>query len=364
MTRTIQPPLPYFPPLGARWERVDPSDVGWANEALVAAERYAADHHSSGLLVLCGGRILLERYWSDPEALPVGLRGDPLPGGRVTEDVASMQKSVVSILVGIAMGKGLLLLDDPVVRHVGPGWSAAPREAEAAITVRHLLSMTSGLDERLGYVAPPGTVWFYSLGASYHTLKRVLSRGARMDLASLTSAWLLEPLGMTETRWRTRKAGEGSTYSDGEPFEGLVSSARDLGRFCLAVLAGGTWAGTPLGLAKGYLASATSPSSGLNPSYGYLWWLNGQDRHRTAGADSVVAGPLLPGAPSDLIAAQGAFDRLCHLVPSLDLAIVRLGGAPGRTVLAPSHFGSGLWDSLSGGAPPRVPTEAHPPEKT
>ncbi|GAC1543659.1 MAG: serine hydrolase [Acidimicrobiales bacterium] len=356
---------PYFPPLGERWERVDADDVGWTERQLVAAERYAAGHHSSGLLVLCGGRILLERDWSARGALPAAMRGDPLPGGRVTEDVASMQKSVVSILVGIAIGKGLLSLDDPVGRHVGAGWSGVPADAEAAITVRHLLTMTSGLDARLGYAAPPGTLWFYSLGASYHTLKRVLSRAARMDLTDLTSAWLLRPLGMTETTWRTRETGAGgpaSSYPDGQPFEGLVSSARDLGRFCLAVLAGGTWGGTPLGLAEGYLASATSPSSELNPSYGYLWWLNGRDGHRTAGGNRMVDGPLLPGAPSDLIAAQGAFDRLCHLVPSLDLAIVRLGGAPGQTVLGPSHFGSGLWESLSGGAPPGRPSEAHQPE--
>lgn len=321
--------------------------------ALEAAERYAGKHSSTGLVVLCGGRIVLERYWSAPGVLPAGLTGEVLPDGRVTEDVASVQKSVVSLLIGIAVGKGLINPSDPVGRHLGRGWSAAPEEAEAAITIRHLLTMTSGLDETLAYVGPPGTVWFYSLGASWHTLKRVLASTAQMNLASLSRQWLFDPLGMTETTWVTRTdpaPGPDRSHRDGAPFEGLVTSARDLARFGLAVLAGGIWAGRPLGIAEGYQAEALSPSSDLNPSYGYLWWLNGQSCHRLAGLPEVVQdGPLLPGAPPDLVAAQGAFSRFCHVVPSLDLVAVRLGGAPGQAVLAPSRFGAELWDRLSPG---------------
>ncbi|HUP53604.1 MAG TPA: hypothetical protein VM198_14070 [Longimicrobiales bacterium] len=86
------------------------------------------------------------------------------------------------------------------------------------------------------------------------------------------------------------------------------------------------------------------PSQELNPSYGYLWWLNGQ---RFALASSPQAtrreGPLIAAAPSDLVAMQGARDRKLYLVPSLGLVVSRLGdvGAAGG-----ESFNDGFWRAL------------------
>ncbi len=108
-TPTTPNPVPradyFFPAVDVPWDVIAPEDVGWSRTALQAAETYSGEHGSTGLLVLCGGRILMERYWSAPDVLPLGLRGDVLVDGRVTEDVASVQKSVVSILVGIAAAR-------------------------------------------------------------------------------------------------------------------------------------------------------------------------------------------------------------------------------------------------------------------
>ena len=95
----------YFPPAGGQWASVEPAAAGWSPSAVDAALRYAEGHSSTGIVVVSGGRIMAERYWSAPEVLPVGMRGGALDGGRVTEDVASMQK------------RGLLL--DPWVRISG-----------------------------------------------------------------------------------------------------------------------------------------------------------------------------------------------------------------------------------------------------
>lgn len=313
-----------------------------------SVEAAAESADSTALVIVSGGRTVLERYWPPTDSLPAPFRGPVLPDGRGTEDVASVQKSVVSVLIGIAVGRGLVDVAAPVSRYLGPGWTAATPEAESAVTVRHLLSMTSGLDDRLRPVAPAGTVWAYSLGPAWHMLKRVLSRVAGRSLDDLSRGWLFEAAGMEESSWVTRPAGPGPSYPDGTPFEGLVMSARDLARFGQVVLARGLWAERPLGVPPAYLAESLSPSSELNPSYGYLWWLNGQAAHRSPFDPSLVDGPLLPSAPADLVAASGALGRLCHIVPSLELVMVRLGGAREGVLAADRRLPAELWEALYG----------------
>lgn len=311
-----------------------------------AAAAEAAD--STALLIVSDGRTVLERYWPPTDSLPEPFRGPVLPDGRGTEDVASVQKSVVSFLIGIAVERRLVDVAAPVSRYLGSGWSAAPRDAESAVTIRHLLTMTSGLDDGLRPTAPAGTVWAYSLGPAWHMLKRVLARAAGRSLDDLSREWLFDVAGLHESSWVTRPAGPGPAYPDGTPFEGLVMSARDLARFGQVVLAGGEWAGRPVGVAPAYLADSLSPSSQLNPSYGYLWWLNGQAAHRSPFDTTLVDGPLLPSAPADLVAASGAFGRLCHIVPSLDLVMVRLGGARDGLLAADRRLPAVLWEALTG----------------
>ena len=65
--------------------------------------------------------------------------------GRIIEDVASIQKSVVSILIGIAQARGLLTVNSPVSTYLSEGWSDAAPEREEKITIQHLLSMSAGL---------------------------------------------------------------------------------------------------------------------------------------------------------------------------------------------------------------------------
>ena len=77
--------------------------------------------------------------------------------GKAIENVASVQKSMISILVSIAQEKGLLKLSDLVSEHLGDGWSKATVQQERKITVRHLMAMTSALTEQLTFTAEAGT---------------------------------------------------------------------------------------------------------------------------------------------------------------------------------------------------------------
>ena len=134
----------------------------------------------------------------------VGLPFNPLPDGRMQHDIASSQKNIISVLIAIAAERGLLTFNDPVSKHLDQGWSQSAPKEEAAITIWHLLTMTSGLGDDMSYVAPPGTVWRYNVGPAWHQLKPLLEAASEQTLQDLTDEWLAEPLGMEESIWIER----------------------------------------------------------------------------------------------------------------------------------------------------------------
>ncbi len=263
-------------------------DIGWDQAGLDKALAFAESRATKALVLLHGGRILAERY--------VGVGPDFL------REVASCQKSIVSLLVGIAADRSLLALDDPVTDHLGVGWSNAGPEQEALITIRHLVSMTSGLDDQRRVVAAPGTVWSYNNDA-YHQVPPVLETVTGAGIDALCTDWLWRGIGATQGSWAARQgAGRNQVDAKGVPLWGLTMSARDMARCGLLVQRHASWDGTSL-VSADYLADALSSSSAANPSYGYLWWLNGKDGYRIGADGSLESGPLVPGAPADLVAA-------------------------------------------------------------
>jgi CubicO group peptidase (beta-lactamase class C family) len=146
---------------------------------------------------------------------------------------------------------------------------------------------------------------------------------------------------MTDSRWQPRPWSAGN---DAANAIGYTTTARDLARFGLLILSRGAWNGHDLLRNPGYLARMLAPSQSLNPAYGLLWWLNGQARTRPAGGQ-LREGSLIPAAPPDLVAAQGALDRKCYVVPSLRLVVTRLGDQTGET------FNDEFWSLLMKAAP-------------
>jgi CubicO group peptidase (beta-lactamase class C family) len=328
----------------AQSAKADPAVAGWNTTALAEVMDYAKSQKSTGFLIIDNTRVIVEANWplpADATTFRNNFVHGAAPDGALLEDVASQQKSFIAILVGVAIDKGLLDVSKPVSAYAGAAWSKAMPEQETKITVRHLLEMNSGLKENLTYEAEAGTKFFYNTPA-YAILKPVLEGASKQKLDDLTRLWLTEPAGMKDTSWRKRP---GAFADVGNP-TGLVTTPRDIARMGQLVLDGGKSANGKQVVSKTQLDALFKPTV-TNPSYGHLWWLNSSSYWLgAAAAIPRTEGRMIPAAPSDLVAAQGAQDRKLYVVPSRKLIVVRTGqAAPDR------DFNEQLWLRLMKAVP-------------
>jgi len=306
--------------------------------AFQAVLDYVQGQKTTGFLITRDHRTLVEKNWPLPTDA-AKFRDDftygPASDGALLEDVASQQKSFVSLMAAVAVDKGLLDVAKPVSAYLGAGWSKASPEQEGRIRVVDVLTMSSGLTTEFAYAAPPGTTFLYNTPV-YAVTKRILPAAAKQSLETLTHDWLTAPAGMKDTSWRKRPAA----FADvGNP-TGLVTSPRDTARFGQIVLDGGKAADGIRVVSEAGL-KAMFDRSATNPAYGRFWWLNGSAFTIRPLANH-VDGPLIPAAPTDLVAALGAMDRKLYVVPSQRLVVVRMGQAtPDR------DFDQQLWLRLT-----------------
>src|SRR5579875_1829065 len=109
-----------------------PAAAAPSEEALKPVLDYARAQKTTGFLIVQDGKALVERNWpapDDAEFKPFAYERNA--AGELLEDVASQQKSFVSMLVAIAADKGLIDVEKPVSAYIGPGWSKAAPDEEA-----------------------------------------------------------------------------------------------------------------------------------------------------------------------------------------------------------------------------------------
>ncbi len=112
---------------------------------------YLIQNNTSSFLLSKKGKITVEKEFKVQKNLKpksytfFNLLRHGFIEGRSQEDVASIQKSIVSILIGIAQQKGLIDINESVTSYIG-NWTQLTQEKEHLIKVRNLLTMTSGLD--------------------------------------------------------------------------------------------------------------------------------------------------------------------------------------------------------------------------
>jgi CubicO group peptidase (beta-lactamase class C family) len=322
----------YFPPTtGNTWETTDPASLGWCTDNIPALLDFLEDSNSKAFIVLKDGRIVIEHYF-----------------GTFTADSswywASAGKSLTAFLVGMAQEDGLLDIDEPSSTYLGSGWTSCTPEQEAAITIRHQLTMTTGLDdsgdldctdpECLTYLAAPGTRWSYH-NAPYTLLDGVITGATGQTLNSYLFSNLTSATGISGL---FLQVGYNNV---------LFSRPRSMARFGLLALDQGSWNGTPILADTDYFTAMTSPSQALNPAYGYLWWLNGQSNYLLPGVDLLLPGSLMPSAPDDIYAALGKNGQIINVSPSTGLVVVRMGNLPGG-IFVPNVYNNDIWEYLNG----------------
>ena len=290
-----------------------PVRVG-TDAASVPLDSFMEQHATTAFLVAVGDSLIHERYFN-------GFHRDSV------HTVFSVSKSILSAALGAAVDRGLIgSLDDPVTRYVPELLMRDP--AFASITLRHLVTMSSGLawnpgktpwsDEADTYYStdlrrtgmrarvaePPGVRFVYN---NYNPLLigLVVERAVGTTVSAFLSETVWQAMGAeADASWSLDRAHAGFEKME----SGFNARARDLARFGALYLSGGRVDGREV-LSRRWVEASVRVDSTGDPNVGYqhFWW--------------VAAQPA--GGPH--FWAEGRFGQFIYVVPDLELVIVRLG---------------------------------------
>jgi CubicO group peptidase (beta-lactamase class C family) len=328
-TGSVTPDPYYFPPLtGDTWDAKTAASINWDETKLQEAFDYAGTKKTYGLIVLHHGKIVKEQYWNS-----------------WTKDtkyyIASAGKSVTALVAGIAQQEGTINISNKVSQYLGTGWTSLPLAKENLITVKHQLTMTTGLDDNvpdqdctsascLIYKADAGTRWAYH-NAPYHLVHDVMQTASGKLWNAYCKEKLFDKIGMPGAVWVNHI---------------MWCTTREAARFGSLTLRKGEWNGVKILSDTSYFNAMVNTSQTYNLSYGYLWWLNGKSTCMVPQSQIVFPTSLAPSAPADMIMALGKDDKKIYVIPGLDVVVARLGDDAGSSVAGPSSFDNDLWAKL------------------
>ncbi|MBC7845482.1 MAG: serine hydrolase [Flavobacterium sp.] len=320
----------YFPPLtGDVWETKSIANLGWKQTAVQPLLDYLELKHSKGFIILVNGRIVMENYFNGHTATTPWYW-------------ASAGKTLTATMTGIAQQEGLININNKVSDYIGTGWTSMPLAKENLITNKHLLSMTSGIEDivngddvtpaKLTYKADAGTRWAYH--NVYVKLQDVIAQASGQSWTNYFNAKLRDKIGMTGA-WI--QDGNNSVY---------WSTTRSMARFGLLMLNKGKWENTTI-LNEAYFNEATNTSQNINLGYGYLWWLNGKSSYHLPQSQLQLSGSIIPSGPNDMFMALGKNDQKIYVIPSKKMVVIRMGDAADSVNLALSDFDDVLWQKIN-----------------
>jgi CubicO group peptidase (beta-lactamase class C family) len=291
------------------------ADLGVSGEGM-GLDEFLRETDTLAFLVVHDDRLVHERYFGDAtrESLQTSF---------------SAAKSFVSTLVGIAIDEGLIgSVDDRVTDYLP---ELAARDPEfRQITLRHLLTMSSGIRYREGgfpslgddtytyygvdlrdvalnrarIEGPPGLAWQYN---NYHPLLLglVLERATGTSVSDFMARRLRQPLGAeADATWNLDSERSGFEKME----SGLNARPVDYARFGLLLLHNGEWNGRRI-VSQEWVRAATgadpTTDSAYYHGYRYFWWI---DVER-------------PGR----FYAMGKYGQYIYVAPDADAVIVRFG---------------------------------------
>jgi len=233
-------------------------------------------------------------------------------------NIKSASKSVISILIGIAVDQDIISLAETLGDYFPEYFSENPDSVKEVITIRNLLSMQSGLETTSFYnygrwvisddwaewaldrdmIEQPGGKMVYSTGTS-HLLSVILTKAAGRSTRSFANEYLFEPLGIRPGGWDRDPQGY---YMGGN---NLALTPSDLLKIGQMMLNGGSWQGRQI-VSSAWVADTfkTYTRSNYNPyNYGYMWW------NREIGGEQVFF-------------AWGFGGQYIFIIPGLDSVVV------------------------------------------
>ncbi|MBK8053570.1 MAG: serine hydrolase [Saprospiraceae bacterium] len=322
----------YFPPNNAQtWSTTDPSTLGWCQTKIDSLYRFLESNDTKAFILLKDGKIVLEKYMN---------------GHTVSSNWywASAGKTLTAPLVGIAQQENLLKISEPSSKYLGKGWTSCTPEQEDKITIRHQLTMSSGLDDGvadpfctlsscLKYKADAGNRWAYHNGP-YTLLDGVIEKATGKSLNLYLNQNIKPVTGMDGL---FVKQGYNNVY---------FSTARSMARFGLLILNKGIWDKTSVLTDQQYYDAMVNTSQNINLSYGYLWWLNGKNSYMVPGAQIKIPGSLHPNAPNDMFSALGKNGQFINVIPSQKIVMIRMGDNP-DSALVPFLFNNDIWKYIN-----------------
>jgi CubicO group peptidase (beta-lactamase class C family) len=318
----------YFPPItGNNWETKSISDLGWKQAAVQPLLDYLELKHSKSFIILVDGKIILENYFNGHSATSNWYW-------------ASAGKTLTSTMTGIAQQEGLLNINNKVSQYIGTGWTSETLAQENLITCKHLLTMTSGLDDSTDNVDPASLIYKADAGSrwAYHNvyvkLQDIIAKASNQTFENYFNTKLRDKIGMNGA-WFS--SGNNIVYS---------STTRSMARFGLLMLNKGKW-NTTMILNENYFTEATNTSQNINLGYGYLWWLNGKSSFHLPQSQLTFSGSIIPTAPNDMFMALGKNDQKIYVIPSKKMVVIRMGDAADSANLALSDFDKTLWEKIS-----------------
>ena len=297
-------------------------------ESLQAAMDYGQATGSDALIVWRDGHIQLEHYYEGADE-------------NTLTSTQSMHKSVVALLVGVAIAEGhIASADDPVSRYL-PEWAEDER---AAITIRQALWQSSGIDfptfafgslgPMMGLligqdmrpttlaqmpVEPPATRFEYN-SINPLILGLVIENATGRPYAEYLSEALWKPLGAGDG-WVQMDTAGGMARS----YCCLDIPARSWLRLGLLHLENGRANGRQI-VPEEWIAAVRTPGPN-NPNYGFLTWLGTEHVELRVynSQASLRAYHSEPFAADDVAYFDGFGGQRVYIIPSADMVIVRTG---------------------------------------
>jgi CubicO group peptidase (beta-lactamase class C family) len=333
------PPVPAD--LGDGWAVASLSSVGinyepvtWMSAAIKSGQYGNID----AVLIVRNGKLVFEEYYG-------------IYNVNRLHDLASVTKSILSLLVGMAFDHGFLTDINQPVADFFPEYANIfdADSAKRKITIRHLLTMSSGLQwDEWSYSYTSSMNSYYQMQRSADWLKFVLQRplinepgslftynsGGSMLLGAIiknacdmyADQWaqilLFEPLAITAFQWDKNSAG--LIHTGG----GLHLRPRDLAKIGYLVLKRGKWNDVQL-VSESWIDSSTAVSINIWPgvNYGFQWWL--RELPEQEGFTS---------APNDIIYGLGYAGQYLFIIPRLDMVMLVHSQNLGERESAPLIF--------------------------